>query len=97
MFGTHFAHTVKSRASESELITLVAAVRHLKVVAVLERLSKCCRKVFLQRCTSDVPPNTSVNLTDDNLMVFILPRSHARVIIVRRHGPVKSVYPLYLH
>ena len=46
---------------------------------------------------SDVPHNTYVNLTDGNLTVFILPRSHARVIVVRRHGSVKSVYPLYLH
>ena len=42
---------------------------------------------------SDVPHNTYVNLTDGNLTVFILPRSHARVIV----GSVKSVYPLYLH
>ena len=46
---------------------------------------------------SDVPHNTYVNLTDGNLAVFILPRSHARVIVVRRHGSVKSLYPLYLH
>ena len=49
------------------------------------------------RFTSDVPHNTPVNLADGNLTVFILPRSHARVIVVRRHGSVKSVYPLYLH
>ena len=41
--------------------------------------------------------NHHLNLTDGNLAVFILPRSHARIIVVRRHGSVKSVYPLYLH
>ena len=46
---------------------------------------------------SDVPLKSSVNLTDSSLTVFILPRSHARVIVVRRHGSVKSVYPLYQH
>ena len=50
-----------------------------------------------QRLISDVPHNTYVNLTDGNLTVFILQGSHARVIVVRRHGSVKSVYPLYLH
>ena len=34
------------------------------------------------RTNSGVPHNTYVNLTDGNLAVFILPRSHARVIVV---------------
>ena len=54
-------------------------------------------RVHRSRPDSDVPHNTYVNLTDGNLAVFILPRSHARVIVVRRHGSVKSVYPLFPH
>ena len=46
--------------------------------------------------SSDVQHNTYVNLTDGNLTVLILPRSHARFIVLRKHGSVKSVYPLYL-
>ena len=57
--------------------------------------------VILQYVTSASqnygPHNTSVNLTYGNLTVFILQGGHARVIVVRRHGPVKSVYPLYRH